>query len=129
MTVVEKFLDGYRAAWANRDPAAIEMLFTEDGQYREKPYAPAFQGRSGIRDYWSKVTSTQSDISVRYGTPIVVGNRAAVEWWVNLTNSGSAVTLAGSFLLRFADDGLCEELVEYWHFDEGTLAPPTGWGE
>ena len=128
-TIVEAFLDGYRKAWEDRDPAAVAVLFTEGAQYREKPFEPAFQGARGISDYWSRVTATQSDVSVRYGEYLAVRNRAAVEWWVTFANDGVDVTLAGGFFLRFADSGLCEELVEYWHFAEGTVEPPSGWGK
>lgn len=126
---VHAWLDRYRAAWEQRDPDAAAALFTEDALYREQPYAEPFRGRAGVHRYWSDVTATQSDITVRYGTPVVDGNRAAVEWWVTLRNGDVPATLAGEFLLRFAPDGLVEDLREYWHFAEGMQEPPAGWGE
>ncbi|MDQ5839827.1 MAG: nuclear transport factor 2 family protein [Chloroflexota bacterium] len=122
------FLDGYRRAWENRDPDAVAALFTTDGTYREKPFEPTFEGHDRIRDYWAEVTAAQSDITVRYGQPLVVGDRAAVEWWTTLTNEGSPATLAGAFLLRFAPDGRCAELVEYFMNAEDTVTPPSTWG-
>ena len=126
---VRSWLDGYRRAWEERDPDAAAALFTEDASYREQPYQEAFQGRDGVREYWAGVTATQDEVRFRSGTPVVQGDRAAVEWWVTMLNGGVEVTLAGEFLLRFADDGLCRELREYWHFSEGRLEPPAGWGE
>jgi hypothetical protein len=41
------------------------------------------------------VTEPQADIDLQWGTPIVDGDKAAVEWWVRLTNGGAPVTLAG----------------------------------
>lgn len=38
------------------------------------------------------------------------------------------VTLAGFNLLRFAPDGRCIELREYWAMDEGFQSPPPGVG-
>jgi hypothetical protein len=125
---VEGWLDGYREAWVRRDPAAAAALFTEDATYQEEPYAAPFVGRDAIAGYWSEVTATQSDIEVHYGTPLVVGNRVAVEWWTTLTNAGAEVTLAGSFMLRFAPDGRCAELREYWHAGGGRREPSADWG-
>ena len=79
MTTTE-WLDGYRIAWETRDPDAAAALFTEDASYREEPYAEPFVGRAGVRDYWARVTATQEDIEFRAGTPLTVGDRAAVEW-------------------------------------------------
>jgi nuclear transport factor 2 (NTF2) superfamily protein len=126
---LDEWLEGYRDAWERRDPAAAAALFSEDSLYREQPYQPPYPGREGVRDYWTTVTATQEDVRVRYGSPVSVGNRAAVEWWVTMRNGGADITLAGEFMLTFDDGGLCQELREYWHFSEGQLTPPDGWGE
>jgi hypothetical protein len=125
---VQKWLAGYRQAWVDRDPDAAAALFTEDSKYREEPYADAFPGAAGVHDYWTRVTETQSDIEMDWGTPVVDGDRAAVEWWVRMTNGGTPVTLAGSMTLLFAGDGRCRELREYWHFAPEHKTPPEGWG-
>lgn len=125
---VTRWLEGYRTAWETRDPAAAAALFTEDARYREEPYEDAFAGRDGVRDYWAEVTKTQSDVRFRYGTPLVNGPHAAVEWWVTMRNGGVDVTLAGGFYLTFDPSGLCSDLREYWHFAEGHHEPPAGWG-
>ncbi len=124
-----QWLDGYRNAWIERDPDAAAALFTEDATYAEQPYQDAFVGRSGVRDYWARVTATQTDVEMQFGTPITVGDRTTVEWWTTLTNDGTPITLAGAFLLTFDSTGLCRTLREYWHFAEGTNQPKPGWGE
>ena len=58
---VQKWLEGYRQAWVDRDPDAAAALFTEDSKYREEPYADAFPGAAGVHDYWTRVTETQSE--------------------------------------------------------------------
>src|SRR5690606_25695019 len=77
---IDTWLKGYRRAWESRDPDAAAALFTEDATYREEPYAEPFLGRTGVRDYWTRVTATQEDVEFRSGTPVVDGDRAAVEW-------------------------------------------------
>ncbi|WP_375479740.1 nuclear transport factor 2 family protein [uncultured Jatrophihabitans sp.] len=129
MTIdVSKWLDDYRIAWETRDPDAAAALFTEDSLYREQAYQEAFAGAQGVKEYWINVTATQSDVKIEWGTPLVVDDHAAVEWWVNLKNAGADITLAGEFMLIFAEDGRCKELREYWFFGEGALRPPSGWG-
>lgn len=123
-----EWLDRYRKAWIDRDAVAAGDLFTEDAVYREQPFEAPFVGRDAIRRYWSRVTEKQSAVELRYGTPVSVGNRLAVEWWATLSNDGSPLTLAGSFMLVFAESGQCRELREYWVVAASRAEPPAGWG-
>ena len=127
MTPAE-WLAAYRDAWLRRDADTAAGLFTADATYAEQPYQEAFVGPAAVRDYWARVTATQANIDMRYGTPITVGNRTAVEWWTTLDNDGVPVTLAGAFILTFDESGLCRSLREYWQFTEGTREPKPGWG-
>ena len=127
MTPLE-WLGAYRQAWIKRDPDAAAALFTPDATYAEQPYQDAFVGSKGVREYWARVTATQSNVDLKYGTPITIGNRTAVEWWATLANGGVPITLAGAFMLTFDASGRCATLREYWHFAEGTKQPKPGWG-
>ena len=122
------WLERYRNAWIERDADAACLLFTEDAAYREQPFQEAFVGRAAIRDYWSRVTASQTRVELRYGRAIVDGRRLAVEWWANLETTGGPITLAGEFLLLFADGGECRELREYWLLTQARVEPPPGWG-
>jgi ketosteroid isomerase-like protein len=122
------WLERYRRAWVEKDAAAARELFTPDAIYREQPFEPPFIGNEAVAGYWDRVTLNQRDIELRYGRPVAEGDRVAVEWWATLVNDDKPYTLAGEFLLRFADDGRCRELREYWSVKEGTHEPPAGWG-
>ena len=122
------WLARYRRAWIERDAAAASRLFTDDATYREQPFQAPFVGREAIRDYWARVTASQTSVELRYGQPIVDGRRLAVEWWANLQTSDGPLTLAGEFLLLFADSGECRELREYWVLVQERVEPPQGWG-
>jgi ketosteroid isomerase-like protein len=128
-TVYEQWLERYRRAWIERDARAARELFTADAIYREQPFQQPFRGREAIEQYWASVTAGQRDIELRYGRLVAGHNRCAVEWWANLLNDGAPVSLAGEFLLLFADDGRCRELREYWAYTQGRVEPPPGWGE
>ena len=123
------WLARYRRAWIERDADAASLLFTEDATYREQPFQAAFSGRAAIREYWSRVTASQTSVELRYGRSIVDGRRLAVEWWANLQTNDGPLTLAGEFLLLFAESGECRELREYWLLTQGRVEPPPGWGE
>ena len=122
------WLERYRRAWIDRDAEAASRLFTNDAIYREQPFQAPFVGREAIRDYWARVTASQTGVELRYGQPVVDGDRLAVEWWANLDTTDGPVTLAGEFLLRFADSGECRELREYWLLTPARVDPPSGWG-
>ena len=123
------WLERYRRAWIEKDAEAASRLFTEDATYREHPFQPAFVGREAIRDYWARVTASQTSVELRYGQPIVDGQRLAVEWWANLQTDSGPLTLAGEFLLLFADSGECRELREYWLLVQERRDPPSEWGD
>jgi hypothetical protein len=124
----QEWIAAYRRAWVGRDPEAAAALFTEDAVYRSSPFREPHLGSQGIRDYWTRATSTQEELDLRFGEPVVEGRKAVVEWWAIMRDQGAWITLPGCLLLRFTDDGRCEELREYWHVEDGRHEPPHGWG-
>lgn len=128
MTPAE-WIAAYGAAWEQADADAAAALFTDDAVYRSSPFRPPSVGHDGIHGYWQGATSTQSGVRVRFGEPISAGAKTAVEWWTTMRSGGSDVTIPGCLVLRFAADGRCEELREYWHLEERLVEPPPGWGE
>lgn len=123
-----EWIEDYGAAWRSGDADVVAELFTEDAVYRSSPFRPPATGREAIRSYWSAATSTQEQLDLRFGEPIVRGNRVVVEWWALMKDDGREITLPGCLLLRFGGGGRCEELREYWHQQEGRTEPPSGWG-
>jgi hypothetical protein len=124
---VNGWLEGYRRAWEKADVEAAAALFTEDAVYRSSPFREPHVGTAGIREYWSR-TSNQSGTRVLIGTPIIEGNRVAVEWWATFTDEDGEGTLPGILFLRFAPDGRCEELREAWNWELGSRPPHDTWG-
>lgn len=125
---VREWAEAYRVAWENADSEMVASLFAENASYRSNIYEEPHEGRAGVVDYWTGVTSAQSDVTVRMGEPVIDDGRADVEFWTTMSIDNAPVTLAGCLLLRFNDNGLCANLREYWNFTEGTHLPPVDWG-
>jgi SnoaL-like domain len=90
---VDAWLERYRRAWEQADTPAVLGLFTADATYRSHPLHPAHTGHQGIADYWTRATAVQREVRVRFGHPIVDGDRVAAEWWTVMRADGTPVTL------------------------------------
>jgi hypothetical protein len=127
---VDEWAERYARAWEEADDEAACALFTENATYRSAPFQQPHRGRDAIRAYWREVTSSQSNVSVAVGRPVIAGRRAVVEWWTQMESDGTPVTLPGALILDFDEAGLCEALREYWNLEVGARMPPhEGWGD
>lgn len=122
-----EWIESYRLAWENADSEAAASLFTEDASYRSNIFENPHVGRRGIDAYWSGVTASQTEVTVRMGSPVVDGERVVVEFWTTMRVDGDPVTLPGCLLLRFSGDS-CSDLREYWQILPELRDPPPDWG-
>jgi uncharacterized protein (TIGR02246 family) len=121
----------WTAAWQAHDVEAVVALYAEDCVHRSTPFRPPHRGRQAVRDYLTQAFADEQRIDdVRFGTPVVQGDRACVEYWARfLDQQGTAMTLAGCAMARFDADGLITQARDYWHLQEGPPAHelnPTG---
>lgn len=129
MSIVQRWAEDYRMAWEQADSEAAAALFAEDGTYRNDIFQDEpNRGRVGVSEYWTTVTASQSEATVRMGTPFIDEHKAIVEFWTTMKVDDDPVTLAGALLLDFDDEGLCTALREYYNFTPGFHEPPAGWG-
>jgi uncharacterized protein (TIGR02246 family) len=126
---ITEWLQSYARAWQTADDELVASLFTEDARYRSTPFREPFVGHAEIRAYWRRATETQSETRVRIGRPFIDGDRVAVEWWATMVDDGDPITPPGCLILRFASDGRCLDLREYWNLEEGNRDPFPAWGE
>jgi hypothetical protein len=131
-----KWMQGYLNAWETRDAGAVVKLFTPNGVYQSIPGVSnqTFVGRKAIHKYWFDVTRPQSMIHGVQGTPIVNGNRAAIEIWVTFRDpvynpkGKHMITLLETNVVTFVKGGWASKNVEYWNIITGVHSPPPGWG-
>jgi ketosteroid isomerase-like protein len=108
------WLTEYAAAWERGDAEGVARLFTEDATSANNPHAPPHRGQLAIAAYWAREMAGQRDVKASFGVPLIAGDRVAVEWSATLRDPDPAA-YAGCLVLRFAPDGRCAELREYWN--------------
>ncbi|MGH2379855.1 MAG: nuclear transport factor 2 family protein [Candidatus Limnocylindria bacterium] len=118
----------WQRAWVTLDLEAVVALYADDAVFSSQPFREVHHGRSGAREYVSGAFADESHVRAWFGEPVVDGDRAAVEWWAALRESGDEVTLVGTSVLRFDANELVAEQRDTWNMAAGRRQPPEGWG-
>ena len=119
-----RWVEGWTRAWPAADAVAVSALYADDAQFRSQP----FRKLQSPRDYAEWAFSEQDEAECRFGEPVIVGERAFVEYWGVVRYQGRDETIAGIAVIRFRPDGLVAEQHDYWNAQEGRVEPPEGWG-
>jgi hypothetical protein len=113
----------WASAWPRKDAESIAALYADDAPYR----ALAFRQPDNPSDYLLRTFAEETEITCRFGEPVVSGRRAAVEWWASWIEEGRPITLAGATMLGFDDDGKVVDHRDYWNQAEGRIEPYSDW--
>ena len=125
MDHVQRWLDGYVAAWKAYDAERIGALFARDVVYRFHPYDEPVRGREAVVEAWlgesehpgASERDEEGTYDARYEPYAVDGDTAvAVGTSTYVAEPGGPVTEAydNCFLIRFDTDGQCSEFTEYF---------------
>jgi hypothetical protein len=71
--------------------------------------------------------AVEEGVECWFGAPLAAGHRAAVEWWATRVENGERLTLAGTTVLCFREDGLVVGHRDYWNQVERREIPYDGW--
>lgn len=114
---LESWLKAYEEAWETLDADKAAKLFTKDATYRDDPYKDPHLGQEGIHEYWTAVTADQKDVDFTFEILSVLENTGIAHWHSELIqpSSGATIILDGIFVLEFSQEGLCNDLKEWWH--------------
>jgi hypothetical protein len=112
-------------AWRALDAELLEPVYRPDTVHRSHP----FREPGNPIDYarWA-LDEEEGEPEVWMGDPIVTDDRAAIEWWAVVTEHGKRVSLAGTSIVRFDEDGRALEQTDYWGQADGDVPPFPGWG-
>lgn len=134
---MDRFMQGYKAAWEQRDPDMFAALFQPDGRYHNTPFQVQ-RGTAELIEYWKRV-QLQEDVHVTY--EILADNRdgpGLAHWhvtyqvaseelfqiWAKSTGTNLVSRKPGDPLPRMVLDGilqaslvngLCAEARLWWH--------------
>jgi ketosteroid isomerase-like protein len=122
---VDRWLEGYVAAWKSYDPEAIGALFSDDVEYRYHPYDEPVRGHDAAVAAWlgegdSDAASTrdpEGTYEASYRAVAVDGEVAvAVGSSTYFTEPGGAIRTIydNCYLMRFDPDGRCREFTEWF---------------
>jgi len=120
-SAIDRWLDGYLAAWRSDDRAAVEALFTEDSAYFTAPYRSKLS-REALVEYWLGENESQLAWSAEYrvlareGDLYVVG--VVVRYPDGEDGASPALVYHDIWLITLASDGRAEQFVEYFMAEE-----------
>jgi hypothetical protein len=103
-------------------------LYHPDTLFSTQPFRVAHLRQAGVREYVAQAFAEEEAVRVWVGSPIVEGDRAAIEWWATLVENGVETTLAGTSVLHFDEEGLVVEQRDAWNQVDGRREPPHNWG-
>lgn len=133
---IEQFMQGYRAAWEQRDDAMFAALFLPDGRYHNTPFQVQ-RGHAELAAYWNRV-KLQEDVRVAFEvlasaatsgiahwrTTYRVGSEELFRIWAQSTGTNLVARKPGDPLPRMVLDGVlqasfaggrCAEARIWWH--------------
>lgn len=117
---IEQFMQGYKAAWEQRDESMFVALFTDDGEYHNTPFAVQ-RGPVQLAEYWQRV-KLQEDVHVAYeilaSTPAggiahwhvtyQVASEELFQIWAKSTGTNLISRMPGDPLPRMVLDGVLQ---------------------
>jgi hypothetical protein len=133
---IDRFMQGYQAAWQQRDPAMFAALFHLDGQYHNTPFQVQ-RGSAQLAEYWKRV-QLQEDVRVAYEVLADTGDSGIAHWhvtyqvaseelfqiWARSTGTSLVARQPGDPLPRMVLDGIlqasfagdrCAQARIWWH--------------
>ena len=114
---VRRWIDGWLNGWRALDAEPIVALYADDCFFLSHP----FREHEPPQDFVLRAFSEEELAEPWFGEPIIDGQRAAVEWRAYVRENGRDVTIAGTSLLRFREDGQCFEQRDAWAVEDGRI--------
>jgi SnoaL-like domain len=118
--------DAWERCWRALDAELLQPVYTPDAVHRSHPFREPGNPIEYAR--WA-LGEEEGEPEVWVGDPIVAGDRAAIEWWAVAIENGKLISLAGTSIIRFDEDGRAVEQNDYWGQADGRTPPWKGWGQ
>jgi hypothetical protein len=118
--------DAWERCWRALDAELLQPVYAPDAVHRSHPFREPGNPIEYAR--WA-LGEEEGEPEVWIGDPIVAGDRAAIEWWAVVIENGKLISLAGTSIIRFDEDGRAVEQNDYWGEADGRTPPWQGWGQ
>ena len=118
--------EAWTRAWRALDPELLEPVYAPGAVQHSHPFREAGSPMEYVRAAFAE---EEGEPEVWMADPIVTGDRAAIEWWACLFENGKQISLAGTSIVRFDEDGLALKQTDYWGQADGRVPPFEGWGQ
>ena len=118
--------NAWERCWRALDAELLQPIYAPDAVHRSHPFREPGNPIEYAR--WA-LAEEEGEPEVWMGDPIVAGDRAAIEWWAAVIENGKQVSLAGTSIIRFGEDGRVVEQTDYWGQADGRTPPWKGWGQ
>jgi hypothetical protein len=106
-----RWAETWERGWREHDPSTIVTLYADGAHFQSQ----AFREPEVAREYIERVFAEEESAECEFGSPIVDGDRAAVEWRGRTKlRDGGEEDLAGVSVLRFDADGLVVDQRDVW---------------
>jgi hypothetical protein len=115
-TSVSEWLDRYIRAWKSNERDDIVALFSEDAVYSYGPYSEEVVGREAIAKSWREDPDQPGSWEAEYHPIAIEGRTAIANGRSRYLNADRSLRdeYDNVFLIRFAQDGTCEEFREWF---------------
>lgn len=118
-TDVERWIEGYRRAWASDATDEIAALFTEDATYSPFPWPPdrAWRGRDAIVEGWQGHGDSKLGWRFEHEILAVDGDVAVIKGRTFYDRTGDTPyedAYANIWVVRLTDDGRASSFEEWW---------------
>ena len=133
---IERFMQGYKEAWEQRDEAKFCALFTADAEYHNTPFAVQ-RGHAQLAEYWQRV-KLQEGVELGYEVLAAAAGSGLAHWhvtyqvaseelfhiWARSTGTSLVARQPGDPLPKMVLDGvlkaefaggLCARCRLWWH--------------
>jgi ketosteroid isomerase-like protein len=109
---LSSWIAGYLRAWESNEPDDIRALFTEDAEYRDRPYNKPWRGHDEIVEGWLKAKDIPGDARFEW-EPVVDTPELGIAQATTVYTKTSG-TFSNLWLVRFAPDGRATSFTEWW---------------
>jgi hypothetical protein len=76
-----RWADTWQRGWEALDTELVLILYAEEARLSTEPFRVPFEGRSGVREYVSRVFAEEESPRVWVAEPIVDGDGLVLEQW------------------------------------------------